>query len=160
MLYMIIRKAELRDLLKLVEFDSMLKKEYVRYNKEYFKSVDETDFKKEITEYITNKIRSEKDAFFVALEDGKIVGMCIAEYEKRPPIFEYRDSGTIDSLYVSPEFRQKGIATALLQESIAWFRSKNLKFAAITVHELNLPAISAYKKVGFRDFCKKMLIEP
>ncbi len=55
----------------------------------------------------------------------------------------------LDSLYVLPEFRNHGIARALLQEGIARAKAHRISNVTLLVNPENKPAYNLYKKLGF-----------
>lgn len=59
------------------------------------------------------------------------------------------DEGTIDNVAVAPEYRRQGVADALLSAFVRFGRSK-LAFLTLEVRESNVPAITLYRKHGFR----------
>ena len=73
----------------------------------------------------------------VAEQDGRIVGFVVSRATAP-------DEHEILNLAIEPEYRRRGIARALLRESMksgAWF---------LEVRESNLPAIRLYESLGFR----------
>lgn len=82
----------------------------------------------------------ETGAFFVAEEDGAIIGCCALEvYSKK--IAEIR------SLAVRPEWQGKGVASALVEVCLARADSEEVReILAIT------GAVEFFDKLGFRSF--------
>ena len=73
----------------------------------------------------------------VAEQDGGIVGFVVSRATAP-------DEHEILNLAIEPDYRRRGIARALLRESMksgAWF---------LEVRESNLPAIRLYESLGFR----------
>ncbi|MDD5181904.1 MAG: GNAT family N-acetyltransferase [Candidatus Nanoarchaeia archaeon] len=154
---MIIRTAKIKDLPAFTKRDLMLKKDQNRYYKKYSALAGEKSLVKETKKFLKGKLNSKKSRIFIAEANGKIIGICMAELEKRPPIFKYRNNGFIESVYVLPVFRGKGIGTLLLKSAIKWLKKNKMSFITLAVHEQNIPAINAYKKSGFVNFFNKML---
>jgi len=76
---------------------------------------------------------------WVAEEDGKIIGFCIAGNEK--------GKNRILAIYVLPKYQGRGIGSELITRAFKWLG--NRKAIYINVVEYNLNAISFYKKCGF-----------
>lgn len=80
--------------------------------------------------------------FFVAVQNKKVLGYigisCIL------------DEGYITNIAVFPEFRQKGVGTALLNRVFSLASDLNLSFVSLEVRVSNLTAISLYEKLGFK----------
>jgi len=93
-------------------------------------------------------------AFLVAEMNGEIVGyiMCRVEYDSlytNPSVVGRK--GHIVSLAVLPKARRRGVATALMKKAME--AMKNVYGADefyLEVRVSNMPAISLYKKLGFK----------
>lgn len=81
--------------------------------------------------------------FLVAELGGTVIGYVIG-------LLETRGEGHIVSIGVHPNYRGRGVATALLNEVLSRFKAKGAKSAKLEVRVSNLPAINLYKKLGFR----------
>ena len=79
-----------------------------------------------------------------------IIGYCIASVDKD-------DKGTIESLYVEPEYRNGGIASSLMQQSLNWMDSKGVKAKMLTVAVGNDDVLVFYQKFGFLPFQHKLM---
>jgi ribosomal protein S18 acetylase RimI-like enzyme len=66
--------------------------------------------------------------------------------------FQRQDYGYISVVAVTPAYRRRGLATALIQRAAAHWQSKGLTTLRIDVHADNLPAARAYEKLGFRVY--------
>lgn len=67
----------------------------------------------------------------------------------------------IGFMYVKPEHRGKGISQELLDELLAWAKSRNLTEVTLGVYNQNQSAIRAYEKAGFdkHSMAMRMTIE-
>ncbi len=66
------------------------------------------------------------DASFIALENNNPVGFVISKiWNDEYKIKGYEDCGWINLIYVSPQFRKKGIGSALLKNAESEFDKKN-----------------------------------
>lgn len=61
------------------------------------------------------------------------------------------DEGYITNIAVLPEFRNRGIATALLNRLFSLASDLELSFISLEVRESNHNAISLYEKMGFKN---------
>ncbi len=82
----------------------------------------------------------ESEYFFVAESNGEVIGYIVATL--------WRDLITIVSLAVTPERRQEGVATALL-ESVEKECMDKAQRIELQVRVSNKPAIALYEKMGF-----------
>ena len=62
----------------------------------------------------------------------------------------------IDGLYVLEEYRNRGIATSLLNDSINRCKKLKAKYVDINVMDENEVAKYVYKKLDFKDFSLKL----
>ncbi len=108
--------------------------QYSTYSKDRFKSFT---FQKRL-EMFEHK---ESFAVFAAKDKSNIVGYCIASVEG--------NDGEIDSLYVNPQFRNKSIGDALLEEAEKWLNTKPIKTVYISVAEGNESVFNFYVKQGY-----------
>ncbi len=80
--------------------------------------------------------------FYVFVADNKAVGYV--------GISVILDEGYMTNLAVLPEYRKKGIATALLNKLDAFASENKLSFISLEVRKSNLSAISLYEKFGYK----------
>lgn len=76
--------------------------------------------------------------------EGKTVGF-VAYYKKN------LQEGTIWLLGVAKDFRGRGIAKSLLLHALAELKKKNVDYVTIATRSINTPALSLYKKMGFKE---------
>lgn len=81
--------------------------------------------------------------FFAATRNDKLIGYI--------GISVILDEGYITNVAVYPEYRKKGVATALLNAVFSLAEEKKLSFVSLEVRESNNAAISLYKKLGFNE---------
>lgn len=65
--------------------------------------------------------------------------------------------GEIDSLFISPEYRGKGLADSLMKLSMAWLQEQNVSRMRLAVAAGNEQVFGFYARYGF--FPAKMLLE-
>lgn len=88
----------------------------------------------------------------VVAKENKIIGYAIGEikenqfYEKKCYIIE---------CWVDESFRKKGIGRRLVGEIVKWAKENGAKYLEIDVYSKN-PALSFWKKLGFKEICKRM----
>ncbi len=87
---------------------------------------------------------------FVAEVDDDVVGMAWLMVAERVPSPErrYRQCGDVQSVYVIPELRDRGIGAALLRAALA--EAARLELEHVTVHSSD-QAVSLYQRVGFQN---------
>lgn len=80
--------------------------------------------------------------YFVAIKGDKVIG-----YAGYWWIF---DEGQITNIAVHPDFRQKGIASALIDEMVKKCSVTDVYTLTLEVRVSNFSAISLYEKYGFK----------
>jgi ribosomal protein S18 acetylase RimI-like enzyme len=73
--------------------------------------------------------------------DGEIVGYAITGHAG--------DTGYLQRLAVKPTHQGRGIARALIDDSLSWLRSRNATAASVNTQEANQRALQLYERTGF-----------
>jgi len=85
-----------------------------------------------------------------AMLNGQIVGVCMAEecivYNKE----NNKKDGWANILGVLPEFRKRGIARALLSESMKWIWDRKMDTIYLGMDAENAKALNLYTSLGFK----------
>lgn len=90
---------------------------------------------------LENELNNETSLFLVAKEENEVIG-----YIGMSIVI---DEGYIFNVAVRESYRNKGVATALINELVTYGKKNNFCFITLEVRESNLPAISLYSKFGF-----------
>jgi GNAT superfamily N-acetyltransferase len=86
------------------------------------------------------------EGFWVAEVDGQICGyidLIVAPWQQ---------TAWATNLAVGPEYRRRGIATALVRQARLWARDHGSRAILAEANTKNYPALSLYRKLGF-EFC-------
>lgn len=86
-------------------------------------------------------IRDRNSLYLVAVVDGHVVGSC--------GVTNVSGDGEIDNVVVDESYRNRGIATALLAETLRRGRDMGVKAFTLEVRVSNAAAIHVYEKAGF-----------
>ena len=87
------------------------------------------------------------NVYLVCDIDGIIAGYC--------GMWTVLGEGNITNMAVSPDYRRKGIAEALMMGLHAEGRKKNVSTFFLEVRESNAGAISLYQKMGYKEIGKR-----
>ena len=79
--------------------------------------------------------------YYAAEEDGRLIGYAGMQF--------VLDEGYINNIAVSPLYRRRGIASALMDRLICSARGLSLAFLTLEVRCGNSSAVSLYEKYGF-----------
>jgi ribosomal protein S18 acetylase RimI-like enzyme len=91
---------------------------------------------------IRRKLAVERDLFFVADEDGRVVGTVMGGYDGH--------RGWIYSVAVSPRYRGRGIGSALVRRVEAGLAGKGCLKVNLQVISSNAGVVAFYQKLGFQ----------
>ena len=96
-----------------------------------------------------------KDMLLSALKNQNFYGIKVIRDKIKEEVLGYIhyslsvDSMDINSVFVFPSFRRKGVAEKLLSVVIDTAKEKRLDKIFLEVRETNAPAIKLYQKAGF-----------
>lgn len=90
---------------------------------------------------LEEELDNETSLFLVAKEENEVIG-----YIGMSIVI---DEGYIFNVAVRESYRNKGVATALINELVTYGKKNNFSFITLEVRESNQPAISLYSKFGF-----------
>ncbi len=94
-------------------------------------------------ETVESMLQSEKSALFGAFIGEELVGFASLEW--------ILDEGSLTEIAVRSEYRRQGIAQKLMEELLKVAEDNNFSFVTLEVRESNQPAISLYRKFGFKE---------
>ncbi len=93
------------------------------------------------------------DCALVAEQGGRLGGLPWAKVDAE-------DAGRVNlfQVWVAPEWRGRGVAAALLDEALAWARSRGTRVVHLGVNNANAGAIRLYQRAGFRQIGEPYLM--
>ncbi len=114
---------------------------------EHYKSLSFQDRK-----HLLLKRAREGEVFVIIACDGEEkIGHCVASVDE--------DLGVIESLFVRKEYRKENIGGALIEQALAWLKSKNPRFINLRVAIGNEEVFSFYSKYGFMPRATELQIK-
>ncbi len=140
------RKGNINDLSKIQDLHSKLFEYEQSFEVLYDLNYDKTEDSKQ---YFKSRLISDNSFVYVAEEHGSFLGyICGAiGYEE---FRKLHDVAEIDSLFVSEEYRGKGIGEKLIERFILWTKTKNINRVKLEVVHNNERSISFYNRKGFK----------
>jgi GNAT superfamily N-acetyltransferase len=137
-----VRRASLRDLGVILRFqqgvvdaerpyDSTLKDGAIRYY----------DFEQ--------LLNSEQVYFVIAEVDGAAIGCGFARIDTAKPYVKHDRLGYLGLMFVEPEYRCRGVNSAVIVDLKRWCRSQGVRELRLEVYPGNASAVKAYEKAGF-----------
>lgn len=145
---MIIRKAEKQDYSAVDEIILKLHELHVANNPDFYEPVDHVITMADYQEFIA----SLEHLYYIAEEDGLICGIVFASTKDiDAPGMIKQKIGYMDSVYVLPTYRRKGIGKQLflfIEEKLALHAVQHLN---LMVWQFNQDAAKFYEKVGMTE---------
>ncbi len=151
-----LRKANLNDIDKLIEFRIEFLKEIQEYppNKEF------EIFQNSLKDFFLNNMKSNEFIAWFAEFDNEIIATSGLSFLQKPPHFVNITGkfAYIMNMYTKPKWRKKGIGSALLEKLFEEIKSRGIQ--SIVLHT-TLGGRHLYEKYGFRenDGDKEMILK-
>lgn len=86
-------------------------------------------------------------ARFFVYEDGEVMGYM--------GMYTVAGEGSVTNVATHPDHRRKGVALALVENSVKIGKELGLDYITLEVRESNAPAVKLYEKCGFRVMGKR-----
>lgn len=103
--------------------------------------------------------KQKNNIIFIMKDDEKIIAYAYCKISTSENGPQKNLESILDGLYVEEEYRNKGIATKLIEKSKEWSKNNGVKFIKINVLEKNIDALSIYKKQEFENFERTLRFE-
>ncbi len=100
----------------------------------------------DISEIITNE---NSDVFVVEI-NNEIVASGYAKIMSDRHYLKHKKQGYLGFMFVPKDYRGKGVNKLIVDALLNWCRERNIFEIRLDVYDVNLPAIRAYEKVGFK----------
>lgn len=142
---MIYREATIDDLAGLAELRWALRTEH----EEEPPVVGQPEFLQRCVEWLRDRIGGDGWTYWVAEDAGVIVAnMFVQRIEKVPrPGRLYDELGYLTNVYTRPEYRDRGIGSALLNRVIEWAREVDLELLVLWPSDRS---VRFYERAGFQ----------
>ncbi|MFX1418771.1 MAG: GNAT family N-acetyltransferase [Promethearchaeota archaeon] len=151
-----LRKANLKDIDKLIEF----RVEFLKEIQECPPSKDLNIFRASLKEFFLEKMKSNEFIAWLAEFENKIIATSGLSFLQKPPHFINRTGkfAYIMNMYTKPEWRKKGIGAALLEKLFEEIKIRGIQ--SVVLHSTP-SGFSLYEQYGFRenDGDKEMILE-
>ena len=119
---------------------------------------DET-FWRDFTEKVIKTIQQNDRLHLLAQTGNAVVGYLEGKSSALHEVFAPTRHFHLNAIYVVPEARNQGIATALVQKALRWATEQGCQEADLNVLVNNSHAKGLYKKLGFTVFRYEMRMQ-
>jgi len=109
--------------------------------------------------YLRTAMKSENSLLLVALDGTKVVGYSYALIEESPDLIERMPFGYVHDMFITRDYRRRGIGEMMYGEIVKWFQMRNIKRIELGILPGNKPARSFWKKHGFTDYRRTLFVE-
>ena len=106
----------------------------------------------ELAEWLRAIARDPDSQIFVYEQDGDLPGMLIVRIDHAPPIMAETERAEVTDLGVRASARRQGIATALLEQALAWVRASGIERVDVQVAHANAEGQAFWRSKGFGEF--------
>jgi ribosomal protein S18 acetylase RimI-like enzyme len=112
------------------------------------------EFEKKMTlknqiEFAKKDIRKRSNHIFVADLNGKVIGFIEFFIKKNEDCFKIKKYGYLNSATTDKAHRGKGVAKALNNTALKFFKDKRIKYVRTNVYNSNDIAMKTWTKIGF-----------
>lgn len=142
-----IRKADTADYEHIRVLENLLFGLHCQNRSDYFR--DEVDYSREEYEEL---LEESCPVAWIALDGEKIIGMCFGKIEDTSgnTYCKPRRIALIEDMFVLPEYRGKGVATALMEKVMEQAKEKAAVSLELCVWDFNENARQFYEKLGMK----------
>ena len=116
----------------------------------------EGKFWQRYSEQVPEFIRMDDRLYLLAQFESRVIGFLEGIIIRLHEMFTAMNSFHISVVYVVPEARQRGVATALVKEALQWASKRGCRESDLNVLFKNDKARGLYKKIGFEVFQYKL----
>jgi ribosomal protein S18 acetylase RimI-like enzyme len=104
------------------------------------------------TYYDTEDLISSNDSYLIVAESANnIIATGYAQIRQSKISLEHDVHSYLGFMYVTPDFRGRGINREITERLIAWSRHRGVTDLYLDVYSENTSAIKAYEKAGFES---------
>jgi ribosomal protein S18 acetylase RimI-like enzyme len=151
---LVIRRATEAD----VESLATLIRRFYMFNEEFDPAMETADNVRRVALDMAKARVAGGDLILVASYEGKLVGYVYGSVMENP-LLARRKIGVLKELYVTPEERGRGIATALIESAMNELSKMEIRYVAVEFPSRNVVAQKFYEKLGFRPYMSVYLKE-
>jgi GNAT superfamily N-acetyltransferase len=107
--------------------------------------------------YFADLLRSDDSAVFVA-DAGQPVGIAFGLLRAAPAIaiFQQQRWGVLDGLVIDPDWRRRGLGSALTRAVETWALESGAAWVELNVYEFNAEARRFYESLGYLPYSTKL----
>ena len=101
-------------------------------------------------QFAKKDIRKRSNYIFVAEKWGKVIGFIEFFIKKNEYCFKIKKYGYLNSATTHKDYRGKGVAKALTNVALKFFKDKGIQYVRTNVYNINEVAMKTWIKLGFQ----------
>jgi ribosomal protein S18 acetylase RimI-like enzyme len=114
---------------------------------------------KTMRRFLVDVANSGYSFLFVAAAGDRTVGFISGELRQGSPTFLPRTWASVDDIFVEPEYRNRGMGSALLQSVRDWAQERGADGISLQVAAANARGRKFYEDLGFREISVYQVLE-
>ncbi len=117
------------------------------------------DAEKNWESFVRKNMASDAAAVFVAEQDNRLVGYCMALISSYPPVLAVSTFGELMDLMVHPDYRRQGVGQELFAAAKAWYKERGIRRIEVRAAATNEISTAFWPKMGFQPYMKTLAME-
>ncbi len=109
---------------------------------------------REYSRHIANALHARNMRVFVAEMNGEIIGYIFGEVQERSPIFPVGRFGFVSDIYVTEEWRRKGVGRRLFYKMREWMLKESITAIELLAAERNPHSVAFWESLGFVSYLR------
>jgi GNAT superfamily N-acetyltransferase len=154
----VIRRAVAADLPALGKLGALLMHVHYGFDRQRFMSPGESPGEG-YASFLATQLGENDVVVFVAERDGEVLGYVYAGIEPQSWKELREEAGFIHDVMVDERGRRMGVATALIEAALDWFRQRGMRRVVLWAAEPNVDARRLFTDIGFRRTMVEMTKE-
>ncbi len=151
-----IRKATKKDVNEICKINDELADYHTRIDSYYSPA---KNVRKSFKDKLVKRINKKDFLILVAVDKNKIVGYFVSEIIESKEYKVEKKIGYIHTAYITENYRRMGLGNEMYDLTKFWFKKNKIKYVELTVDSRNKIGNSAWNKIGFEEYMKKMKLK-
>jgi ribosomal protein S18 acetylase RimI-like enzyme len=110
-------------------------------------------------EFIHENLDNPDWLILIAEVGGEAVGYSVSVVRDYPPVFEIGRYGFVQDIAVTESHRRAGVGSMMLEDTLNWFRTRDVTRAEVHVAAANPVSQAFWRKHGFGDYVNRLARE-
>ncbi|HUY01569.1 MAG TPA: GNAT family N-acetyltransferase [Candidatus Deferrimicrobium sp.] len=153
-----VRLATLSDLSNIITLWWEMQIDHLKYDKYFYETKSEEKAKDLAANYFANALKDKNHIIIVLEQDQQVVGMLHCEIIQRPPVLKEEQEAFICEASITQRFRGQGLFQLMFELLKTQLEKRNIHLCNLLLETENLQGFRAYKKCGFQERQKFLIL--